>query len=307
MRVTMTVYHELTPGTVPSAVALGSFDGIHIGHQAVISGALEGEAKGLIPTVFTFEASPLAELDGNPAAELMTNEQKIKFMETLGIRQIYMLPFSSVMNLSAQEFVDEVLVKICRSKKVCCGFNFHFGHGGKADGETLKKLCAEAGIEAEIIPAVMAGDEPVSSTRIRALIAAGEVRKAAQLLGRPFGFDFTVVRGRQLGRKLGAPTINQPFPKGFILPRFGVYASHVYVDGRRYYGVTNVGVKPTVGSDCALAETWIPDFSGDLYDQNIQVDLLEFVRPEKKFDDISQLRDEIFRNKESAKNIANHK
>ena len=157
------------------------------------------------------------------------------------------------------------------------------------------------------MPAVVVGGEPVSSTRIRALIAAGEVKKAAELLGRPFGFDFTVVRGRQLGRQLGAPTVNQPFPQEFILPKFGVYASHVYVDGKQYYGVTNVGVKPTVGSDCALAETWIPDFSGDLYDQKIQVDLLEFVRPEKKFHDLSELRAEIFRNKESAKNIANHK
>lgn len=300
----MTIHHELEPSRTPSAVALGSFDGIHIGHQKVIAGATACKADGLTPTVFTFEESPLAELNGKPSAELMTKEQKIKLLETLGIKQIYMLPFSTVMNLTAQEFVSEILVKVCHAKKVCCGFNFHFGHGGKADSSTLQKLCADFGVEVQVVPAVLVADEPVSSTRIRALIAAGEVSEAAQLLGRPFGFDFTVVRGRQLGRQLGAPTINQPFPKEYILPKFGVYASHVYVDGKQYYGVTNVGVKPTVGSDCALAETWIPDFSGDLYDQNIQVDLLEFVRPEKKFDDISQLRDEIFRNKESAKNIA---
>jgi riboflavin kinase/FMN adenylyltransferase len=292
---------------MPSAVALGSFDGIHIGHQAVISGVAAGKASGLMPTVFTFEESPLAQLNGKPAAELMTNEQKIKSMEALGIEQIYMLPFSMVMDLTAQEFVTEVLIKICRAKKVCCGFNFHFGHGGKADSITLQKLCATYDIEVRIVPAVVVGGEPVSSTRIRGLIAAGEVKKAAELLGRPFGFDFIVVRGRQLGRQLGAPTINQPFPQGFILPKFGVYASHVYVDGKQYYGVTNVGVKPTVGSDCTLAETWIPDFSGDLYDRKIQVDLLEFVRPEKKFHDLSELRAEIFRNKESAKNIASHK
>ena len=303
----MTIYHKLTPSAAPSAVALGSFDGIHIGHQAVIGGAVAGKVEGLMPTVFTFEANPLAQLNGEPAAALMTNDQKIKLLETLGIQQIYMLPFSIVMNLTAQEFVTEVLVHICHAKKVCCGFNFHFGHGGKADSTTLQELCVACNIEVRIAPAVLVGGEPASSTRIRTLIAEGAVGKAAELLGRPFSIDFTVVRGRQLGRKLGAPTINQPFPKGFILPKFGVYASHVYVDGKQYYGVTNVGVKPTVGSDCALAETWIPDFSGDLYDQNIQVDLLEFVRHEKKFDDISQLRDEIFRNKESAKGIANRK
>lgn len=303
----MTTYQELKSCTKQSAVALGSFDGIHIGHQAVIDEAVKGETAGLTPTVFTFEASPRVQLDGKPSAMLMTNLQKIKLLEACGIQQVYLIPFSAVMNLTAQEFVSEILVKVCNAKKACCGFNFSFGCGGKADSNELKKLCAAYDIAVQIVPAVTVGGKPVSSTRIRELIVAGEVGKAAELLGRPFGFDFTVVRGRQLGRQLGAPTINQPFPEEFILPKFGVYASHVYVDGKRYYGVTNVGVKPTVGSDCALAETWIPDFSGDLYDKNVQVELLEFVRPEKKFSDLEALRTEILRNKESAKNIADNK
>lgn len=300
----LTVYHELTASKVPTAVALGSFDGIHIGHRAVIDCAVFGKAAGLMPTVFTFEASPLAQLNGKPAEMLMTNSRKIELLESVGIEQIYMLPFSAVMNLTAREFVDEILMKICNAKKVCCGFNFSFGRGGSAGSTELKELCGAHSIEVRVSSAVIIENEPVSSTRIRSLVEQGKVDTAKELLGRPFGFDFTVVRGRQLGRKMGTPTINQPFPQGFILPKFGVYASRVYIDGKQYYGVTNVGVKPTVGSDCALAETWIPDFSGDLYGKNIQVDLLEFVRPEKKFSDLSELRAEILRNKESAKNIA---
>ena len=127
---------------------------------------------------------------------------------------------------------------------------------------------------------------------------------AERLLGRPFGYDFEIVRGRQLGRTMGTPTINQVFTEGFVLPRFGVYASLVSLNDGDYYGVTNVGVKPTVGADAPLSETWIPEYHGEaLYGENIRVDLIDFIRPEKKFSGIEELQNNILQNAETAKKI----
>ena len=146
--------------------------------------------------------------------------------------------------------------------------------------------------------------ETVSSTRIRALVQQGDVAAAERLLGRPFGYDFEIVRGRQLGRTMGTPTINQVFTEGFVLPRFGVYASLVSLNDGDYYGVTNVGVKPTVGADAPLSETWIPEYHGEeLYGENIRVDLIDFIRPEKKFSGIEELQNNILQNAETAKKI----
>lgn len=161
----------------------------------------------------------------------------------MGVQQVYSLRFASIRTMSPEQFVDEVLVGVCHAKKVCCGFNFTFGYKGAGKAETLKALCEERGIICEIVPAVEVDGEPVSSTRIRALVAQGDVAAAERLLGRPFGFDFEIVRGRQLGRTMGTPTINQVFTEGFVLPRFGVYASLVRLNDGDYYGVTNVGVK----------------------------------------------------------------
>ena len=148
------------------------------------------------------------------------------------------------------------------------------------------------------------GGKPVSSTRIRELIAQGEVEEANRLLGRPFSYDFPVVHGRQLGRTLGFPTVNQPIPDGFILPRFGVYASLVEVDGEKYYGVTNVGIKPTVGSDGPVCETWMPDYHGrELYGETVRTELHGFVRSERRFPGLYELREQIFRDRETAKKI----
>ena len=159
-------------------------------------------------------------------------------------------------------------------------------------------------MELSVTPPVSVAGETVSSTRIRACLEQGDVQQAGQLLGRPFGYDFEVTHGRQLGRTWGTPTINQPFPAGYVLPRFGVYASLVEVEGQKYYGVTNIGVKPTVGSDCALSETWIPEFSGDLYGKKVPVELLDFIRPERKFDSLDQLKNEILENGVLARKIA---
>lgn len=296
----MKIYTELTPSAGESAVALGSFDGLHIGHQKVIGLALEGAKRGLLPTVLTFAENPKAD-GGAFGGLLLPQEEKTRRLEEMGVAQLYLLDFDSVKEMTPEKFVSDALAGACRAKLACCGFNFTFGRGGAAGSEDLVRLCAPFGISAAVAPAVLAGGEPVSSTRIRRLIADGRVDEAALLLGRPFGYESPVLPGRKLGRRLGTPTLNQAVPEGFVQPKFGVYVSAVTFGGQTYCGVTNVGVKPTVGSDAVLAETWMPSYRGpDLYGRTVRVALLKFLRPERKFAALEELQAEIHRNGEQA-------
>lgn len=297
----MKCYQDLQTPEGELAAALGSFDGLHLGHRQVIGNTLS--APGLRPAVITFQQNPSVSLQKKPVPLLTTNEQKLALLEEMGVEVVYLLPFDRIRDMEPEDFV-EALYRVCRVRALSCGFNFRFGKNGRGDAGLLKELCREKGIELSVTPPVSVAGETVSSTRIRACLEQGDVQQAGQLLGRPFGYDFEVTHGRQLGRTWGTPTINQPFPQGYVLPRFGVYASLVEVEGQKYYGVTNIGVKPTVGSDCALSETWIPEFSGDLYGKKVPVELLDFIRPERKFDSLDQLKNEILENGVLARKIA---
>ena len=297
----MKCYQDLQTPEGELAAALGSFDGLHLGHRQVIGNTLS--APGLRPAVITFQQNPSVSLQKKPVPLLTTNEQKLALLEEMGVEVVYLLPFDRIRDMEPEDFV-EALYRVCRVRALSCGFNFRFGKNGRGDAGLLKELCREKGISLSVTPPVSVAGETVSSTRIRACLEQGDVQQAGQLLGRPFGYDFEVTHGRQLGRTWGTPTINQPFPAGYVLPRFGVYASLVEVEGQKYYGVTNIGVKPTVGSDCALSETWIPEFSGDLYGKKVPVELLDFIRPERKFDSLDQLKNEILENSVLARKIA---
>lgn len=297
----MKCYQDLQTPEGELAAALGSFDGLHLGHRQVIGNTLS--APGLRPAVITFQQNPSVSLQKKPVPLLTTNEQKLALLEEMGVEVVYLLSFEQIRDMEPEDFV-EALYRVCRVRALSCGFNFRFGKNGRGDAGLLKELCREKGIELSVTPPVSVAGETVSSTRIRACLEQGDVQQAGQLLGRPFGYDFEVTHGRQLGRTWGTPTINQPFPAGYVLPRFGVYASLVEVEGQKYYGVTNIGVKPTVGSDCALSETWIPEFSGDLYGKKVPVELLDFIRPERKFDSLEQLKNEILENGVLARKIA---
>lgn len=297
----MKCYQDLQTPEGELAAALGSFDGLHLGHRQVIGNTLS--APGLRPAVITFQQNPSFSLQKKPVPLLTTNEQKLALLEEMGVEVVYLLPFDRIRDMEPEDFV-EALYRVCRIRALSCGFNFRFGKNGRGDAGLLKELCREKGIELSVTPPVSVAGETVSSTRIRACLEQGDVQQAGQLLGRPFGYDFEVTHGRQLGRTWGTPTINQPFPAGYVLPRFGVYASLVEVEGQKYYGVTNIGVKPTVGSDCALSETWIPEFSGNLYGKKVPVELLDFIRPERKFDSLDQLKNEILENGVLARKIA---
>ncbi|HCW80691.1 MAG TPA: riboflavin biosynthesis protein RibF [Ruminococcaceae bacterium] len=303
----MIIYDNLMLSKGESAVALGSFDGLHAGHRKVISSAVECEKEGLLPTVLTFAENP-KKAAGGFGGLLLSQEEKIHLLEKMGIKQLYLLNFESVKDMAPEDFVREVLSSTCKAKKACCGFNFTFGRGGTAGSGDLRRLGRRCGIETSIAQAVLEGGTPVSSTRIRSLIKQGHTEEAARMLGRPFGYESPVIAGQKLGRKLGTPTLNQAVPADFVLPKLGVYASSVTTGSKVYCGVTNVGVKPTVGSRAVLAETWMPHYKGpDLYGCTVRVGLLKFLRPERKFPDLERLGEEIKRNGEQAEEYFHQK
>lgn len=291
---------ENIQGNAPCSLALGAFDGLHRGHMEVVRTAVQGKTAGRFVSsgVFTFETSP----SGGPA--VLTGEDKQEILRDQGIDLLYSFRFSDLRDMPAEKFVREVLFEKCRAVRLCCGEDFRFGKGAKGDVSLLSRLCREHEAELTIVPPVLEAGEKISSTRIRAAVEAGDIPLANRLLGRPFGFSLEVIHGNHIGTGLGTPTINQALPEGFVLPPFGVYASWARVEGREYYGVTNIGVKPTVGSDRVLSETWMPDFSGDLYGRRVRLFLLQFIRPEKKFGSLEELKAEIGKNARQAKDIA---
>ena len=282
----------------PRAIALGVFDGVHIGHRAVISRAVGME--GTSPAVFTFSQTPW-ELPKSDAWELVSAQGKLAAMASLGVAEIFEADFEQIRGLSPEEFVRKILHETLHARRVCCGFNYRFGKDCAGDADMLVELCARFGIEAIVVGAILVDGEPVSASKIRRYIEQGEVQEAARMLGRPFTIDFEVVGGQHLGRLLGTPTINQPLPPHFVRPRFGVYASSVEVDGKVTHGVTNIGVRPTVGADAPLAETWIADFTGDLYGKAVPVSLVQFLRPEQKFESVEELQRQILRDGREAR------
>lgn len=291
------------PGVYPQAtsVALGTFDGIHPGHCRVIDTAVN--TKDLVPAVFTFRDVPAASF-GRDVPKLLDDGEKLRLLGERGVQTVFLMNFADVRYMQAEDFVDYMLLEKMHARRVVCGFNFHFGAGGRGNVGLLRERCAAAGVPVEVAQPVEVEGAPVSSTRIRACVRAGQMEEAARLLGRRFGYAYEVIHGRQLGRTIGIPTINQRMPEELISPRFGVYASVVYCAGASYLGVTNIGIKPTVGSDFVTSETWIPGYSGDLYGTFPRVELLSFIRPEKKFDSLEALQQEIINNEKQARKIA---
>lgn len=281
-----------------TAVALGAFDGLHIGHRAVIDKALQ---SGLFPVVFTFRDNPAEVLTGS-CRYLTTVEERLRILESWGVQAVVMPDFRNVAGWEPERFLNMLHTDLC-AKQVSCGVDFSFGKKAAGNTKLLGSFCEEHDIVLRITDAVLYKNERVSSTRIRNAMENGDMEAVTDMLGRPFSFEFEVVHGNHLGRTIGIPTINQTFPEQFILPRFGVYASAVYVDGNVYCGVTNVGVKPTVGSERALSETWMPDFSGDLYGKTLRLELLGFIRDEKKFPSLEALRSVIEENAVTAREI----
>ncbi len=301
----MKIIRDLIRSEMPTSTALGYFDGIHIGHRAVISEAVQTALRdGLIPSVFTLMQSPRTILRGEESRNILTTEEKLDLLAQLGVEQVYLIDFRTIKDITAEDFVRDMVCGCFNARHISCGFNYHFGAGAAGSGDMLEDMCRKYGISVLARPRIVMDGSPVSSTRIRECIVAGDILSANRMLGRKYGFCLPVVHGKQLGRQWGTPTLNQNFPEGLVKPEFGVYASSVVVDGKSYYGVTNIGVKPTVGSDRVLIETWMPEYNGrDLYGEYVDIRLLRNIRSERRFSGTDELKKEILKNGDQAKEI----
>lgn len=277
------------------AVALGNFDGVHIGHKKVLYQTVAlAESLNVKPCALVFKQHPPKKGQTAVSGEdIITLEQKGREMASVGIDLVYLYNFSDVCNMTPEAFVKEILVDKMNVKGVCCGFNYRFGHNAAGDVNTLKELCDKYSVKLSVIDRVDIENDTVCSTRIRNAVRAGNIELANKLLGRVFSYDFTVVDGDKRGRTLGAPTINQYFPADFIVPRFGVYAARCFVDGKYHPAVTNIGIRPTIKTETLRSETWIMDYSGDLYGRKVEVGLLKYLRPEKDFNTLGELSAQI--------------
>jgi len=288
---------DYIPQMQSGLVALGFFDGIHLGHQAVIKSAFDGAGTKIVLAV------------GNKGAYnslILTGEETCTQLERLGTEVFLKPDFAGIKGMSGEAFVKDILHDRLDAKRVACGENFRFGAGASMDSHDMAVLCGKYGIECVVVPLVRQQGEIISATAIRQALSEGNVRRAEEMLGRRYGYSLPVVDGQHLGRSFGTPTINQSLPADRLLPRFGVYASITLVDGRWYDSVTNIGIKPTVGSESPVSETWIRDFSGDLYGKNIRVEIVGFIRPEKKFQSLDLLRSQILADGEAALEITGH-
>lgn len=289
-----------------TAVAMGLFDGVHHGHRAVIGKAVEAAESipGVKPAVFTFDTQTVTSKgeSGSGVEYIFSREMKLDIIGRLGVKYIYSPDFMNFRDLSGEEFTELVLCDKFSAKIAVCGEDFRFGKNACCGVSELAEMCRKRGIKLITVSEISEGGEKISSTSIRKLIGNGEISEANRLLGSKFAFRLPIVYGRQLGRTLDFPTINQYIPKRQIKPRFGVYASETEVGGNIYGSVTNIGVKPTVGSEAPLAETYIIDFpGGDLYGETAKVSLVEFIRPERKFSGTDELKAQIAQDTESAR------
>lgn len=286
----------------PLAVVLGNFDGVHAGHADLITRAVTyAKAHGIASAVWTF-ADGAASLPNKPDARaITTTEEKLALIGSMGVDFAILESFEAVRGYTPERFVNELLIGKCGAAAAVCGFNFRFGAGGIGTGETLAALMAPR--PCIIVPPVYVGDMLVSSTAIRACIEAGDMERAAAMLGRPFSLTAPVVHGKELGRTIGIPTINQLFYEGGVIPKNGIYACRVDTPDGSFPGVANVGIRPTITENDAHGincETHIIGYSGWLYEEIVRVSFFTRLRDEMKFDGIGALQEQIRRDMDAA-------
>ena len=277
-------------------VALGFFDGVHLGHQALLKACVElAEQIGGKTAAITFENHPQSVFSNEIPPLLTTLADRQRLLHRYGMEQIYAFPVTKdVMSTNWRVFLDQLVEK--GAVGFACGDDFRFGHRGEGNGDKLMAYCAEKKLPCVIIPEQTMDDTRVSSTYIRRQLEEGDMATAVCFLGHPHILTGQVVSGRHLGRKLGIPTANLIIPVGVIVPRFGVYACRVEIDGKMYPAVANVGTRPTVGGHRITVEPWILGFDGDLYGRELTLEFHKFLRPEKKFDSLEALQAEIRKN-----------
>ena len=288
-----------------SAVALGKFEGIHLGHQLLLNELKEKKSLGLNSVVFTFDMPPRAAINGDKKfSQIFTKEERRRFLEQQGMDVMLEHPFTKEFAASSpEEFIENVLVKKVDAKVIVVGSDFHFGKKRSGSVANLRAMADRFGYDLIVKEKVQHEGKDISSTRIRELLEYGKMEKAAALLGRNYTIYGEVVHGKALGRTIQIPTINQIAEEVKLIPPNGVYVSKVHIDGETYHGVTNIGIKPTVeDSRIKGIETHIFDYSGDLYGKMVEVELLHFHRAELRFQNVEELKTQMQKDILFAKN-----
>jgi riboflavin kinase/FMN adenylyltransferase len=293
---------------------LGSFDGLHAGHRRVIASVTETDHLEAIPTVVSFWPHPREVLHGEPRLRLDLPEEKLELLEPLGIQQLVLVPFNrQLAQLSAADFVEQVLLGCLKARQIAVGANFRFGRGREGDTNTLRALAEAAGVQVSVLPILEDSGGRMSSSRIRAALSNGDLQSASELLGRPYRFRGTVVRGRGLGRDLGWPTANLQVDGRKFLPGLGVYAARAWTqrDGERKVGegkgealpaVMNLGPQPTVDPNSPSAvEVHLLDRHIELVGQELVVEPVERLRGQQRFSGLEELSAQIGQDAEAAR------
>jgi riboflavin kinase/FMN adenylyltransferase len=295
---------EQYTGAERCVVTLGKFDGVHKGHRKLISRVKEiARDHGWKTAVFTFQVSPQVCMGARRPKMLMTNEERREILRELDVDLLFECRFTEkIRSMEPEDFVREILLDRLRVSAVVMGTDFHFGKDRKGDSEVMRQLGEKYGFLVEILPKEKYRGKEISSSYIREELAQGHMEKITELLGQPYFITGEIVHGRHLGHSLGFPTINQiPDPVKMTPPR-GVYYSRTLVAGRWYQGISNIGIKPTVGGTAVGLETYLFDCTLDLYGQEARVELLSFRRPEEKFSDINELKEQMDRDIQAADN-----
>lgn len=284
-------------------VALGFFDGVHIGHGALLRRArCLADTLGLTACAMSLDAAPSSVIGGSPAPLLSTMDERALLMRRCyGMDEVVFEHFDrAMMCLPWQDFLTEYLISQLHARHVVCGHDYRFGHRGEGTPQLLADFCRARGIGCDIIPQVALDGIRVSSTAIRAQLASGDVETARRFLGHPHLLRGEVVHGRALGRTIGVPTANLPFPSGVLVPPYGVYCGKAELtDGSVHPAVVNIGVHPTAGAlDAPVAEAWIDGVDAELYGRTLNLWLYCMLRPERKFDSMESLRAQILTDRE---------
>ena len=284
-----------------TAAALGNFDGIHKGHQALIDEAVKtAAADGLKSAVFTFSNHPRNVLAGDYVVKnVIYADEKVRLLEEAGIDYLFSIDFNeSIMCRTPEEFVDDILIRKFRMKAAVCGFNFTYGFKAAGTSESLAEYAGSKGVDVHVIDPVKVDGEVVSSTLIRRLICDGRMERVCDMMGRPYMIRGEIIHGNKLGGPvLGFPTCNTTLDKNMVAPRKGAYVTKCVIGGAEYASMTNVGTKPTIGDYQTNVETHIFDFDKDVYGKRIEVYFLSMIRPEQKFSGLDELIAQLVRDK----------
>lgn len=277
--------------------ALGFFDGVHMGHQALLAECRRmADSLGCKAGVVTFLGHPDTLVSGVTPGLINTPADRARLLRRFGMETIIELPFDKQLMTMPYLTFFRLLVGRYHAAGLVCGHDFRFGDRGEGNAEKLRAACAQQGIPCVVIPEQRKDGIPISSTHIRTLLEQGEMEAAAGFLGHRHLLTGIVVPGRHLGRTLGIPTANLILPKDLLIPRFGVYICRATVDGASYPAVTNVGTRPTVSGSNVTVEPWILDLDADLYGRELTLEFYKFLRPERKFPSLEELGSEIRKN-----------